>query len=89
MTRDEAIKRVRAIAEERGTVDRRTAAAVMRRGERALERWNEPVFALGFDYGFAAAIIEAFEITREDLEGPPPRGDSGRFYNLPGERFED
>ena len=82
MTREQAIQRVREIMHG-GTVDRRPVTSVIRRGELALERWDEPVFALGFEYGFMAALVESFQITREELYGA--RTDSGRFYNLPGE----
>jgi hypothetical protein len=86
MTKAEAIRRIRAI--QRGAdVNRDRVLDVVDRGEIAAEQWDDPRFALGFEYGAIAGLAEAFGITKKDLE-ETTRTDSGRFYNLPGEDFE-
>lgn len=68
MTKDQAIAWYREITAGAG-VDRYAALDVVRRGKVAVSLWDDGAFTLGVEYGVLIALVRAFGITRDDLEG--------------------
>lgn len=72
MTKAEAVERIHRIQRGAG-VDRHELLDVVDRGEVAVESWNKSVFVLGVEYGAILGLVQAFGITREDLEPAGPQ----------------
>ena len=67
ISRDDALKKINEITNGSG-VDRDQFTDKVRRGQIAIEFWNDPRFSLGFEYGFVCALVDVFNITREEID---------------------
>jgi hypothetical protein len=66
MTKQEAIAKINEVQSGSG-VDRDAYLAVFAHSELSRRYWNDGDFTLGIEYGYLIALIEVFQITREDM----------------------
>jgi hypothetical protein len=70
MTKEEAISWYRKTTGGAG-VDRWSVLDVLQRGSIAEKMWDsDATFSYGIEYGVLIALIKAFDLKREDIEGP-------------------
>lgn len=65
MTKTEAIKWIKEI--QTGKFDRNEIVDQIPRGSIAVERWYEPEFAIGMEYGVIMALMKAYDIKKDEL----------------------
>ena len=65
MNKEQAIRAVHAVMEGAG-FDRSTYP-VSRAGEIAIDIWDDVRFSVGMEYGYIKAMLDAFDITEEEL----------------------
>ena len=65
MNKKSAIKKIVSIQSGHG-VDRKKFPESLK-GEIAKRNWNEGIFTFGIEYGYILALLEVFEISKEDL----------------------
>ena len=67
MKKAEAIKWYKRISGGKG-INRHKYLYVLKRGRIAKRAWDKAIFTLGIEYGAMMALIEIFNLTKEDLE---------------------
>lgn len=66
MTKQEAIAKINEVQSGSG-IDRDAFLQVFEHSQLSRQFWNDGVFTLGIEYGYLIALIEVFQITREDM----------------------
>lgn len=65
MDKNDAIRKIHDVV--CGSYAIRESYPMVMRGEIAKDKWNDGVFAIGFEYGYIKALMDTFDIAPDEL----------------------